>query len=174
MATDTVAAVQVADVRLDQRRAHVLNSAAGQWLCDNGWYGVQASRDAEDAGSTPSATGSDHPSEITKLGRGGARSPGRKRQRRQQAAGCSWELTLEETVYQHALGGVRVLTGDTELDANQLWAACCSEQEHFPATYAVYRHWRRLGWIPRPGLQYGVTYLLYRGDVQARQHQHAE
>ena len=63
---------------------------------------------------------------------------------------------------------------DAELDATQLWQACCVEQEHLPAVYATYQHWRSLGWIPRPGLQYGVTFLLYRDVVDARQHQHAE
>ena len=109
------------------------------------------------------------------------KSPARKRRRqqrrrrRQQPVSNSWELTLEETIYQHARGAVRVLSaGETVLGARQLWQACCAEQEGLPATYAAYHHWRRLGWIPRPGLQYGVTFVLYRGDSEARQHQHAE
>ncbi len=177
MATDAATEVRVADVRLDQCRARVLNSAAGQWLCDNGWYGVQSSRCDDDDGSsaTTCATASDHPSGIATTGRGGTKTATRKRRRRQQqAAECSWELSLEETVYQHARGAVRVLSSDAELDANQLWQACCAKQGQLPATYAVYHYWRRMGWIPRPGLQYGVTFLLYRGDVEARQHQHAE
>ena len=42
MATDMAAEI-VADVRLERHRAHVLTSVAGQWLRDNGWYGVQSS-----------------------------------------------------------------------------------------------------------------------------------
>ena len=169
MATD-VAAEIVADVRLERHRAHVLTSVAGQWLRDNGWYGVQSS--SPPGGSAEEDKEEEEEEEEEEI-------PGRKRrrQRRQQHqphAGNRWELTLEETVYQHARGAVRVLSGDAELDATQLWQACCVEQEHLPAVYATYQHWRSLGWIPRPGLQYGVTFLLYRDVVDARQHQHAE
>jgi hypothetical protein len=31
--------------------------------------------------------------------------------------------------------------------------------------FVVYQHFRRLGWTPRPGLNYGAHYVLYRGSA---------
>jgi len=49
-----------------------------------------------------------------------------------------------------------------------LWRRCVAAQPSLPRTYAAYSHWRRLGWVPRDGLQYGVTFLLYRGGAAAQ------
>jgi tRNA splicing endonuclease len=178
----------VADVRLERARSRVLDPTAAQWLHDVGWYGAQSQppRDAGDTMAEPDRGNA----ETTKW-----QHQGRQRRRRRQQDWEAWELTLEETVYQHTRGAVRVIdldsvdTGDTGdggdgrecrtlLDPSALWRACCVEHAHMPATYAVYTHWRRLGWIPRAGLQYGVTFLLYRGgdcaDGEEPQHQHAE
>ena len=60
-----------------------------------------------------------------------------------------------------ALGGARwgrsiVLTRDLS-----------SSSGTFATTFVSYQHFRRLGWIPRPGLNYGAHYVLYRGSAAA-------
>ena len=149
-----------ADVRLERTGALVLDPAAARRLHDHGWFGSQRPPVGEAAA-------------------GAAAQRRRKRQRSWDA----WELSLEETMYQHGRGAVRVWGGDTGglLDGPALWRACCAAQERLPATYATYAYWRRLGWVPRPGLQYGVTFLLYRdgsdrvsAEDREAQHQHAE
>ena len=65
------------------------------------------------------------------------------------------------------------LSGQSEppggvLGGAALWRRCVAAQPSLPRTYAAYSHWRRLGWVPRDGLQYGVTFLLYRGGAAAQ------
>ncbi|GMF11982.1 unnamed protein product [Phytophthora lilii] len=35
----------------------------------------------------------------------------------------------------------------------------------FERNFVVYQHFRRLGWTPKPGLNYGAQYVLYRGSA---------
>ena len=68
------------------------------------------------------------------------------------AEGC-WQLSLEETGYQHERGGVRVrLGGQSEppggvLGGAALWRRCVAAQPSLPRPSAAYSHWRRRGWV---------------------------
>jgi tRNA-splicing endonuclease subunit Sen2 len=45
-------------------------------------------------------------------------------------------------------------------------SASLSPDDPFLIHYAVYHHFRSLGWVPRPGMKFGVDWLLYfRGPV---------
>lgn len=47
-----------------------------------------------------------------------------------------------------------------------LFAPTLKPSEPFLINYAVYHHFRSLGWVVRPGIKFGVDYLLYyRGPV---------
>ena len=48
------------------------------------------------------------------------------------------------------------------LPPHQLWARLCRELSRFPFTYSVYRHYRRKRWVPKPGLKFGVDFILYK------------
>ncbi|KAK0652548.1 hypothetical protein B0T16DRAFT_102870 [Cercophora newfieldiana] len=44
--------------------------------------------------------------------------------------------------------------------------ATLQAQDPFLVNYAVYHHFRSLGWVPRPGIKFGVDFILYqRGPV---------
>lgn len=48
----------------------------------------------------------------------------------------------------------------------KLFAPTLAPSEPFLLNYAVYHHFRALGWVVRPGIKFGVDYLLYyRGPV---------
>ena len=77
-------------------------------------------------------------------------------------------LTAEEVLYLTA--EVRILSVTLPLPnspthtltPSQLWQSFCKETQRFPFTYAVYRHYRRKGWVVKPGLKFGVDFLLYK------------
>ncbi|CEP01185.1 tRNA-intron lyase [Plasmodiophora brassicae] len=48
-----------------------------------------------------------------------------------------------------------VLTDDA------LWDRFCRVSPQFPAQYAAYRHLRKLGWVPKSGLKFGVDFVVY-------------
>ena len=55
------------------------------------------------------------------------------------------------------------------LTQHELWeklvlagADSCSDDSNFPARCAVHVHFRKQGWLPRSGLQYGADVVLYR------------
>ena len=47
------------------------------------------------------------------------------------------------------------------LTARQLYLLCCARIPNFPARYAVYRHYRRVGWVVREGHGFGCDFVLY-------------
>ena len=91
------------------------------------------------------------------------------------------QLTAEETFFLvYALGVLEVLdvsdpSSSTPLNTKDLIALFCSRSYFPPAynlsikpsapfliSYVAYHHFRSLGWVVRPGIKFGVDYLLYQ------------
>lgn len=70
-------------------------------------------------------------------------------------------LTMAEAFYAAAIARVLPINGSV----SELWQRFCSQSDRFPREFAVYQHFRRLGWILKSGLNYGVHYVLYRGSA---------
>ncbi|KAI1103485.1 hypothetical protein F4804DRAFT_228842 [Jackrogersella minutella] len=91
------------------------------------------------------------------------------------------QLCLEEVFYLvFALGALTVLDPVTSkpLTASDLFTLCrqtsyipprqanLQPDDPFLVHYAVYHHFRSLGWVTRPGIKFGVDWMLYnRGPV---------
>ncbi|KAI0803733.1 hypothetical protein GGR55DRAFT_385587 [Xylaria sp. FL0064] len=88
------------------------------------------------------------------------------------------QLTLEEAFYLvFGLGALTVTDPATEkVMSTQDLFYLCRQMSYFPGgkatlrpdnpfliQYAVYHHFRSLGWVPRPGIKFGVDWLLYMG-----------
>ncbi|KAJ2972553.1 hypothetical protein NUW58_g9162 [Xylaria curta] len=88
------------------------------------------------------------------------------------------QLSLEETFYLvFALGTLSVTDPATgqPITAEELFPLACQLSVFPPDTsalrpdnpflvqYAVYHHFRSLGWVPRAGIKFGVDWLLYIG-----------
>ncbi|KAI1347833.1 hypothetical protein F5Y01DRAFT_294093 [Xylaria sp. FL0043] len=88
------------------------------------------------------------------------------------------QLTLEEAFYLvFGLGALTVIDPATEkVMSTQELFYLCRQMSYFPGgkatlrpddpfliQYAVYHHFRSLGWVPRPGIKFGVDWLLYMG-----------
>ena len=58
-----------------------------------------------------------------------------------------------------------------ELTIEECYSRFCELQPNFAASYAAYRHYRKLSWIPKSGLKYGGDFVLYR---KGPAHYHAE
>lgn len=73
------------------------------------------------------------------------------------------QLQPVETFFlQFALDTVDVRDHGQRLDTLALFARCCSMNASFAANYAVYHHFRSLGWCARSGVKFGCDYLLYK------------
>ncbi|KAG7381939.1 hypothetical protein PHYPSEUDO_005466 [Phytophthora pseudosyringae] len=70
-------------------------------------------------------------------------------------------LSLPEAYYAAAIDGI--LPVDEPM--RDLWERLKSSSATFARHFAVYQHFRRLGWMPKPGLNYGAHYVLYRGSA---------
>ncbi|KAI1420049.1 hypothetical protein F5Y12DRAFT_164316 [Xylaria sp. FL1777] len=88
------------------------------------------------------------------------------------------QLTLEEAFYLvFSLGALTVIDPATEkiMTTQDLFDLCrrlscfspspaaLRPDDPFLVQYAVYHHFRSLGWVPRPGIKFGVDWLLYMG-----------
>ncbi|KAI1272277.1 hypothetical protein F5Y07DRAFT_380345 [Xylaria sp. FL0933] len=88
------------------------------------------------------------------------------------------QLTLEEAFYLvFGLGALAVTDPATgKVMSTQDLFYLCRQMSCFPGgkstlrpddpfliQYAVYHHFRSLGWVPRPGIKFGVDWLLYMG-----------
>jgi tRNA-splicing endonuclease subunit Sen2 len=99
-----------------------------------------------------------------------SRTPEKKPMREEDAKLLQGELDLEylqlqavETFFlQFALNTVDVHDHGQRLDTLALFARCCSLDASFAANYAVYHHFRSLGWCARSGVKFGCDYLLYK------------
>ncbi|KAG6618666.1 tRNA-intron endonuclease [Phytophthora cinnamomi] len=70
-------------------------------------------------------------------------------------------LSLVEAYYAAAID--ELLLADEPL--RSLWSRFESSSATFTRHFAVYQHYRRLGWTPKPGLNYGAQFVLYRGSA---------
>ncbi|KAE8883413.1 hypothetical protein PF005_g114 [Phytophthora fragariae] len=70
-------------------------------------------------------------------------------------------LSLVEAYYAAAIEGV--LPVDEPL--RDLWGRFESSSATFTRHFVVYQHFRGLGWTPKPGLNYGAQFVLYRGSA---------
>uniref|UniRef100_F1LA84 tRNA-intron lyase n=1 Tax=Ascaris suum TaxID=6253 RepID=F1LA84_ASCSU len=72
-------------------------------------------------------------------------------------------LGMEEAMYlMYDLSVLEVSAADKQLSADDLWRCFYSYAGiSFVKRYACYRSLRRLGWVVRPGLPYGVDFMLY-------------
>ncbi|CAI5732188.1 unnamed protein product [Peronospora farinosa] len=70
-------------------------------------------------------------------------------------------LSLSELYYVVAIDGIL----QVKEPLRQLWERLQSSSATFTTIFVIYQHFRRLGWIPRPGLNYGAHYVLYRGSA---------
>ena len=77
-------------------------------------------------------------------------------------------LSLEEAFFLHfALGCLDVHQKDgCMLSTDQLWKVCCGIQATFLDRYVVYHYFRAKGWACRPGMKFGMDFLLYRTSPQ--------
>ncbi|KAL3660097.1 hypothetical protein V7S43_015017 [Phytophthora oleae] len=48
---------------------------------------------------------------------------------------------------------------------SDLWELLKCSSPTFEHHFVVYQHFRRLGWTPKPGLNYGAHYVLYQGSA---------
>ena len=53
------------------------------------------------------------------------------------------------------------------LSTNELWRQLRANHRRFPYTYSAYHHYRRKGWVVRPGAKFGVDYLLYKDGPES-------
>ncbi|XP_056129979.1 tRNA-splicing endonuclease subunit Sen2 [Lampris incognitus] len=73
------------------------------------------------------------------------------------------QLSLEESFFLvFALGCLSVYENQEPLSVTQLWRRFLSFQPSFPSLYTAYHFYRSHGWVPKPGLKYGVDFMLYR------------
>ena len=138
-----------------------------RWLQVNGWFGQPSLRAPRSSSSssrgTPSAAAGNVTGSVEVLA----------------PEADLWQLSPEETLYLCSLGTI-VLTeedGDriSAMRYESAWQRLRQLQPNLAHTYAAYAYWRERGWVPRPGLQYGATFLLYRVGVgSAARHTHAE
>lgn len=73
-------------------------------------------------------------------------------------------LSLEEAFFLHfSLDCLNVRNDDgCVLSTKDLWQLCCDLQPTFVSRYVVYHYFRAKGWVCRPGLKFGVDFLLYK------------
>ncbi|KAL4169195.1 hypothetical protein KRP22_010118 [Phytophthora ramorum] len=70
-------------------------------------------------------------------------------------------LSLPEAYYAAAVDGVLPVDGPLK----DVWEQFESSSVTFTRHFAIYQHFRRLGWTPMSGLNYGAHYVLYRGSA---------
>ena len=86
------------------------------------------------------------------------------------------QLTLEEGFYlAFETYSIQIQIDDKVLSSDGAWERFCLSKKNFSYYYAAYRHFRRIGWIPKSGVKYGVDYILYPSSTMllGRKHVHA-
>jgi len=74
-------------------------------------------------------------------------------------------LCLEEAFYLvHYKHSLKVYMDDIEnvLTVEDLWKQCCKRDKNFVHKYVVYQYYRNKGWVTKPGMKFGVHFLLYK------------
>ena len=64
-----------------------------------------------------------------------------------------YQLSYDEAAYLCDSGQIGVVCKGVVLTHTACWRRLCQLRRNLPYTYAAYCHWRKLGWIPRCGLQ---------------------
>lgn len=54
------------------------------------------------------------------------------------------------------------VSGEKEFSLEELFQVCCESDPKFVQHYAVYHHFRSMGWCVRSGIKFGTDYLLYK------------
>ena len=75
------------------------------------------------------------------------------------------QLSLEEAFYlsSHVCClQVFLISKDQPLTTEDMWKECCKRDNNFIHKYVVYEHYRKKGWVPKPGAKFGVHFLLYK------------
>ncbi|XP_076031291.1 tRNA-splicing endonuclease subunit Sen2-like isoform X2 [Oratosquilla oratoria] len=73
-------------------------------------------------------------------------------------------LTLEEAFFLSYALGCLVVTPEGKregMNIDQMWTTFCNDSDVFPFHYVVYHRYRSEGWIVKPGVKFGVDWLLY-------------
>lgn len=75
-----------------------------------------------------------------------------------------FQLGLEEAFYMfHALDCLKIVRGNGKpLSELAVWEYMKCTMEGFPRFYKAYAHLRAKNWVVRPGIQYGVDFVVYR------------
>ncbi|KXS13947.1 tRNA-intron endonuclease catalytic domain-like protein [Gonapodya prolifera JEL478] len=73
------------------------------------------------------------------------------------------QLSGVETMFLAAQARLNVEdNGGNLLSSSELWAHFTAQDPRFPLLYAVYKHYRKQGWVVRSGAVYAADYVLYR------------
>jgi len=75
------------------------------------------------------------------------------------------QLSLEEAFYLNShvrCLQVFLISKDQALTTEDIWRECCKRDNNFIHKYVVYEHYRKKGWVPKPGAKFGVHFLLYK------------
>jgi tRNA splicing endonuclease len=74
-----------------------------------------------------------------------------------------------QTIFlQHALGCLTVKDSSNQdqiLSPDELWNKFSAKDPYFPIKYAVYYHYRSIGWIVKCGLKFGCDYSNIKLEV---------
>jgi len=74
------------------------------------------------------------------------------------------QLALEEAFFLSYGLGCLIVTDleKVELNLTQMWQRFCRLSPKFVQRYVVYHNLRSKGWVPKPGLKFGVDFVLYK------------
>lgn len=70
-------------------------------------------------------------------------------------------LDLIEALYLLERGRVAIYRGGTPVTAGEMAKLCAAEHDNFEKKYAVYRHFRELGYVINPGIKFGCDFAVY-------------
>ncbi|KAK9743998.1 tRNA intron endonuclease, catalytic C-terminal domain [Popillia japonica] len=72
-------------------------------------------------------------------------------------------LSLVEAYYlSNYIKCLNVYCEDTLLSQSDMWQKFSETDTCFVSNYAIYKHFRRKGWVVKPGIKFGGDYILYK------------
>jgi tRNA splicing endonuclease len=88
------------------------------------------------------------------------------------------QLNLEEAFYlAYELYAIKIQSETTILSASDAWVKFNLLNKCFKYHYVAYRHFRRIGWVLKSGVKYGVDFVMYPSAesllAAGRNHVHA-
>lgn len=76
------------------------------------------------------------------------------------------ELSLTEAVLLvSVIKSLQLRQGQDKIHAEALWSLCCHHNPDFVWDYVAYQHLKAKGYIVKPGLQYGTSFVLYSAHL---------